>query len=163
MRSGSARNEGPAVTAGGIFQWRAFIDEVVRQPYVLFCRVVRSRADIVGVLCGRRDEVATLGAMYLLNEAQGHGIGGRLMSELLAWADDAPTHLWVTDYNERAIRFYERHGFKLTGERELWRGKLPNVRMARDPVPQPRSHGAQADRLRRETRSVTDHRNWSRT
>lgn len=34
--------------------------------------------------------------------------------------------------NERAIRFYQRYGFRTTGERELGRGKLPNVRMTRE-------------------------------
>lgn len=79
-----------------------------------------------------------LGPTYLLNEAQGQGIGGQLMGEFFLWADGAPMHLWVTEYNGKAIQFYERHGFKLTDERELWRGRLPNVRMARDPVPHPR-------------------------
>ena len=69
--------------------------------------------------------------MYLLDEAQGQGIGSRMMGEFLAWAGDAPMSLWVTDYNERAVRFYERFGFKATDERELWRGRLPNVRMTR--------------------------------
>ncbi|WP_405834238.1 GNAT family N-acetyltransferase [Streptomyces sp. NBC_00105] len=132
------QQRGSAVTAEGIAQWREFIEEVVRRPDLLFCRVVRFRAEIVGVLCGHLNDGVTLGPMYLLNEAQGHGIGSRLMSEFLVWADEAPMHLWVTSYNERAIRFYERHGFKLTGERELWRGKLPNVRMTRDPVPHPK-------------------------
>lgn len=126
---------GSAVTTEGIAQWREFIDEVARHPERLFCRVVRSGAEITGVLCGRRDERVTLGPMYLLNEAQGQGIGGQLMGEFFLWADGAPMHLWVTEYNGRAIRFYERHGFHLTGERELWRGRLPNVRMARDFVP----------------------------
>jgi ribosomal protein S18 acetylase RimI-like enzyme len=125
-------HRGSAVTAEGIAQWREFLDEAVRQPDLLFCRVVRSGAEIVGFLCGRRDEVVTLGPMYLLNEAQGQGTGGRLMGEFLVWAQDAPMRLWVTEYNERAIRFYERYGFRTTGERELWRGKLPNVRMARE-------------------------------
>jgi ribosomal protein S18 acetylase RimI-like enzyme len=54
------------------------------------------------------------------------------MSEFLAWAGEAPIRLWVTAYNEGAIRFYARYGFKPTEERELWRGKLPNLRMVRD-------------------------------
>lgn len=95
-------HRGSAVTAEGIAQWRELIAEAVRQPDLLFCRVVRSGAEIVGFLCGRRDEVVTLGRMYLLNEAQGQGAGGRLMGEFLAWARDAPMRLWVTDYNERA-------------------------------------------------------------
>ncbi|MEW2188658.1 GNAT family N-acetyltransferase [Streptomyces microflavus] len=94
-------------------------------------------AAITGVLCGRRDESVTLGPMYLLDEVQGHGIGGQLMGEFSLWADGAPIHLWVTEYNGRAIRFYGRYGFRLTGERELWRDRLPNVRMARDLVQHP--------------------------
>ncbi|MGW6872085.1 GNAT family N-acetyltransferase [Streptomyces xanthophaeus] len=129
---------GSAATAEGIAQWREFIAEVARHPDRLFCRVVRSGAEITGVLCGRRDELVTLGPMYLLDEAQGQGIGGQLMGEFFLWADDAPLHLWVTEYNGRAIRFYERHGFQLTGERDLWRGRLPNVRMARGLVQHPR-------------------------
>jgi len=42
--------------------------------------------------------------------------------------------LWGTEYNERAVRFYERCGFKTTGERVVWRGKPPNVRMSCDPT-----------------------------
>lgn len=119
----------------GIARWREFIEETGRRPDLLFCRVVRSGADIVGFLCGRRDEGATLGPMYLLEEAQGRGLGDRLMRDFLTWAGDEPIRLWVTDYNGRAIRFYERHGFRATGERELWHGKLPNIRMTRDPRP----------------------------
>jgi GNAT superfamily N-acetyltransferase len=127
-------HRGSVVTAEGVAQWSEFIEEATRQPDQFICRVVRSGAGIVGFLCGRRGEVVRLGPMYVLNEAQGQGVGGQLMSEFLAWAGEAPMRLWVTAYNERAIRFYQRYGFKATGERELWRGKLPNLRMARDSV-----------------------------
>ncbi|MER7028458.1 MULTISPECIES: GNAT family N-acetyltransferase [Streptomyces] len=73
----------------------------------------------------------TLGPMYVLRRAQGLGIGSRLMAAFLAWAGDAPMRLWVTSTNEGAIRFYRRHGFAPTGEHQLWRGRLPNVRMVR--------------------------------
>ncbi|MFK0224015.1 GNAT family N-acetyltransferase [Streptomyces vinaceus] len=125
-------HRGSSATPEGIAQWREFIEAAGRQPDLLFCRVVRSETEIVGFLCGRRDEVVSLGPMYLLDEAQGRGAGGRLMGEFLTWAGLAPIRLWVTDYNDHAIRFYQRYGFKATGERELWRGKLPNMRMIRD-------------------------------
>ncbi|MFF2045409.1 GNAT family N-acetyltransferase [Kitasatospora sp. NPDC058170] len=125
-------HRGPTVTAEGIGRWRVFIEEAGWQLEQLYCRVVRCDTRIVGVLCGRRDETVTLGPMYLLDEAQGQGVGQRLMEGFLAWAQDAPVRLWVTEYNERAIRFYEHHGFRLTEDRELWRGRLPNVRMVRD-------------------------------
>ncbi|MCX5388573.1 hypothetical protein [Streptomyces sp. NBC_00094] len=37
----------------------------------------------------------------------------------------------VTEYNERAVRFYEHYGFVSTGKRQLRQGRLPNVRMIR--------------------------------
>ncbi|MFE3456649.1 GNAT family N-acetyltransferase [Nocardiopsis aegyptia] len=125
-------HRGTSATAEGIARWRDFIEEVGRQPDLLFCRVVRSGRELVGFLCGVREEAVTLGPMYLLNEAQGRGIGDLMMREFLTWAGNAPMRLWVTDYNERAIRFYQRYGFRATGERELWRGKLPNIRMVRN-------------------------------
>ncbi|MFD7530774.1 GNAT family N-acetyltransferase [Streptomyces sp. NPDC059849] len=125
-------HRGSCATEEGTAQWREFIAAAKQRPDLLFCRVVRSGTEIVGFLCGRRDDIVGLGPMYLLDEAQGKGTGGRMMSEFLAWSGSAPVRLWVTEYNERAVRFYERYGFKATGEREIWRGRLPNVRMIRD-------------------------------
>ena len=48
---------------------------------------------------------------------QGHGIGARLLEYALEHLD-AQT-LWALEKNEGAIRFYQRHGFRLTGERQL--------------------------------------------
>jgi GNAT superfamily N-acetyltransferase len=75
--------------------------------------------------------VVTLGPMYLLRELRDLGVGSLLMADFLAWSGSDPARLWVTSYNTAAIRFYTRHGFRPTGERELWRGRLPNLRMAR--------------------------------
>ncbi|GAB2744293.1 GNAT family N-acetyltransferase [Streptomyces bullii] len=58
------------------------------------------------------------------------------MREFLTWAGGSPMRLWVTACNEQAVRFYERYGFTLTGERETWRGRLPNIRMTHDGTPQ---------------------------
>lgn len=132
MRHGSVNSAAPSRPSKGPPSGGEFVEAVKQQPDLLFCRVVRSETEMVGFLCGRRDEVVSLGPMYLLNEVQGQGVGGRLMSEFLAWAGSTPMRLWVTDYNERAVHFYERYGCKATGERELWRGKLPNMRMTRD-------------------------------
>lgn len=134
-------HRGASATAEGIVQWREFIAAENRQPDLLFCRVVRSGTEIVGVLCGRRGEVVTLGPMYLLNHVQGQGLGARLMTEFLSWAGAAPICLWVTDYNDSAVRFYQRHGFMITGERELWQGRLPNLRMTREVTSGSVDHG----------------------
>jgi ribosomal protein S18 acetylase RimI-like enzyme len=58
-----------------------------------------------------------LGALYVLPSAQGLGIGHLLLERNLAWhGADQAVYLNVAAYNEQAKRFYERHGFVLTGE-----------------------------------------------
>lgn len=43
------------------------------------------------------------------------GIGAKLLE--FAVKDHHANRLWALEKNKRAIRFYERHGFRLTGER----------------------------------------------
>jgi GNAT superfamily N-acetyltransferase len=129
-------HRGSVTTPGEIARWREFVVRAASQPDQVFCRVVRCRGEIVGFLCGRREGKAVdLGPMYLLRRAQGGGLGGRLMNAFLDWAGESPVRLWVTTYNEGAVRFYRRHGFEATGEQDLWRGRLPNMRMVRIPSP----------------------------
>ncbi|MGF1431757.1 GNAT family N-acetyltransferase [Kitasatospora sp. LaBMicrA B282] len=135
--------------AAGAARWREFTARAAAEPQRCFCRVVRQRGAAggrgaaVGVLCGLRAPVegggteVSLGPMYLRASVQGRGLGGRLMAEFLAWAEPDPIALWVTEYNEPAVRFYLRHGFRPTGERELWRERLPNLRLRRPPTVAP--------------------------
>ena len=48
---------------------------------------------------------------------QGHGIGARLLEYAVDYLG-AKT-LWALEQNAGAIRFYRRHGFRLTGEKRL--------------------------------------------
>lgn len=75
--------------------------------------------ETVGFTCpfiepsGRR----RVGALYVLPSVQRLGIGHLLLERNLAWhGEDHDVYLNVAAYNTRAIRFYERHGFVLTGE-----------------------------------------------
>ena len=46
----------------------------------------------------------------------GSDLGHRLLARNLAWHDeDQDVYLIVAAHNERAVRFYARHGFVLTG------------------------------------------------
>jgi len=57
-----------------------------------------------------------VGALYVLPAFHGRGIGHLLLARNLAWhGAGQDVYLHVAAYNERAIRFYERHGFVLTG------------------------------------------------
>ncbi len=53
-----------------------------------------------------------LNSLYLRRDVQGTGLGSRLLRAAIG-DDDA--HLLVVDVNERARRFYERHGFRPGG------------------------------------------------
>ncbi|WP_415947375.1 GNAT family N-acetyltransferase [Streptomyces sp. KLOTTS4A1] len=130
-------HRGSSATAEGIAQWRDFIEAANRHPDAPhFCRVVRSDTEIVGYLCGHWEgsESITLGPMYLLDDAQGHGLGTRMMTDFLTWAGSARIRLGVVDCNKGAIRFYRRHGFDIAGERYLWRDRLPTMPMMREPL-----------------------------
>jgi ribosomal protein S18 acetylase RimI-like enzyme len=50
--------------------------------------------------------------LYVDPEAQSRGIGTALLDQAKALRPDG-LHLWVFQKNTEAIRFYERHGFKL--------------------------------------------------
>lgn len=52
-------------------------------------------------------------SLYVTAAVYGTGIGHRLMAQAIA---DQPAYLWVLEGNERAIRFYQRHGFRLDGQ-----------------------------------------------
>lgn len=51
---------------------------------------------------------------------QGRGIGGRLVE--FAVEELHGDNLWALEKNERAISFYQRHGFRLTGQRKTEEG-----------------------------------------
>jgi GNAT superfamily N-acetyltransferase len=57
-----------------------------------------------------------VGALYVLPAFHGRGIGHLLLERTLAWhGDGQDVYLQVAAYNQRAMRFYERHGFVRTG------------------------------------------------
>ena len=56
--------------------------------------------------------------LYTDHFFQGEGIGAELIS--YAVNQESADRLWVLEKNSRAIAFYERNGFKMTGERKLW-------------------------------------------
>jgi ribosomal protein S18 acetylase RimI-like enzyme len=57
-----------------------------------------------------------LDALYLIPDAQGKGLGTKLMERAAAFAGALPLELDVMDANKQAIRFYEKFGFKQVGE-----------------------------------------------
>jgi len=72
------------------------------------------------VTLGRADDHFELEHFYLTPDCQGRGIGAAVLARLLAEADAAglPIRLGVLQRSP-AARFYERHGFRFTGEDEF--------------------------------------------
>lgn len=60
-------------------------------------------------------------SMWVAPSHRGSGVAGELVDAVLEWADDVGARrvgLWVTRGNDRAQRFYERAGFRVTGDRQ---------------------------------------------
>ena len=74
------------------------------------------RATPGGTMNGR------LHSLYIDPDALGQGIGHALMSHALstftAWGCKR-AHLWVLEGNSRAVSFYERQGWQLTGDTKV--------------------------------------------
>lgn len=63
-------------------------------------------------------------ALYVLKEYRGTGVAQSLLAATLEQLSKYPTiGLWVLKENPRAIRFYEKNGFRKTGEEQY----LPSV------------------------------------
>lgn len=75
--------------------------------------VVRENGNVVGVGApGIVDGKRRIGALYVLPDMQGKGVGGKLMEKALAWhGTDEDIYLAVASYNQNAINFYKRFGF----------------------------------------------------
>lgn len=104
---------------------------VCEEAIVGFAALLASRDEDAGPGCGE------ISAIYALADAWGRGVGRALMDEaLVRLAGDGLTEvmLWVLDGNERAIRFYERAGFRPDGATKVddSRGfSLPELRYRR--------------------------------
>ena len=73
--------------------------------------------EVVGFIDPRIDEQGhrSIGAIYVAPEAQGQGVGSKLMKQLLDWyGRDQDIYLEVVGYNQNAIDFYKRFGFEQT-------------------------------------------------
>lgn len=58
--------------------------------------------------------------LYVDSFFAGQGIGRKLLT--FAVQERGCDHLWALEKNQDALRFYQRHGFRLTGRRELQPG-----------------------------------------
>ncbi|WLQ12679.1 GNAT family N-acetyltransferase [Hahella aquimaris] len=73
----------------------------------------------VGLLCYRLHEDALhLHLALIFREAQSQGLGSQVMAQLHRLAQETQRRITLSSFkdNHGAIRFYRRHGYRITGE-----------------------------------------------
>lgn len=91
------------------------VAEVYSSPKILeHIWVYEDEGIVKGLIRISKQEVIEL---YVDHFFQGQGIGADLIE--FAKKEQAVRYLWVLEKNTAAIRFYEAHGFHVTGNREL--------------------------------------------
>lgn len=88
------------------------VAEEYREKAVLANTYVYDDSIVRGMIRVEGTEVIKL---YVDTFFQGCGIGAKLIE--FAMENFGVNCLWALEKNEKAIRFYEKHGFQMTGER----------------------------------------------
>lgn len=68
-------------------------------------------------------------ALYVADEGQRHGIGGRLLDEILRAHPSGDVILWAAERNDTARRFYEKNNFRADGRTLDWE-PFPGLKVA---------------------------------
>lgn len=89
-------------------------DEYLHRPDLLQRTFVYDDGVVKGFIRIRGREIEKLFVEPVLHS---RGIGAALLA--YAVRDHNASFLWALEKNERAIAFYRRHGFQITGERKL--------------------------------------------
>lgn len=83
---------------------------------------------VKGIIRISGDEIKKL---FIEPTFQSQGIGAKLLD--FAVSVKCASWLWVLEYNKRGIAFYERHGFRLTGEKIIEDEWVPLLKMEHTP------------------------------
>lgn len=106
----------PRIENEGIESRKQLIKKVEGDPsHNLYYLAKGSSGEILGFIGAQKDsESQELGGLYVDKAYQGKGVAQSLMQKFMEWIDiEEEVFLWVAKYNPRAIRFYEKYGFKL--------------------------------------------------
>jgi ribosomal protein S18 acetylase RimI-like enzyme len=94
--------------------------------------VAREGSKVIGYCTAKKnEEINQLGAIYLMPAYHGKGVGKKLIEALLEWlGNDKDILAEVASYNNRAISFYEKYGFKKNGVTGFLR-EIPIIELMR--------------------------------
>lgn len=121
-------------TNEGLERSKEFIANVLADPLQMH-NVAIVGDEVVGFVhvSTREDGTKELEAIYVSPKVFGRGVGANLMAAADRWIDGVKTWVTVATYNKRAIRFYEKHGFRLLpGSEGFYRDIIPTIKMGRD-------------------------------
>lgn len=130
-------NVGYVADASGTEFRTDLFEKVIAGDDNVFYRVVKDKdGEVVGfahaVKYDDAEKLSRLEALYTLERVQGQGLGSKLMQEMLDWlGDEKPVCLQAISYNQHAIEFYERYGFALTGNKEVFKEPMEVVEMVK--------------------------------
>ncbi len=99
-----------------------------------FYRVAVDGKKIVGFIHAlKEDGITKLGGLYIAKEHYSTGLAQQLAALTDEWFGNDIVELEVVAYNKRAIRFYEKWGFKkVEGSESLFKDKIPDFTMRRE-------------------------------
>jgi ribosomal protein S18 acetylase RimI-like enzyme len=112
---------------------RAIFEKIVNDE-TQFYRLAEKEGEVVGFVhvSTKGDDTKELDAIYTDPKTFGSGLGKQLIKLADEWIGRTTTTLQVATYNERAIRFYKKHGFKIVEDSEnLYADKIPVISMIR--------------------------------
>lgn len=122
------------LTDQALKQSRQILTDVINDPS-MFYRLAESGGKVVGFIhtATNNDGTKELEAIYTSPETFGSGLGQQLMNIANKWIGGTETTLKVAEYNARAIRFYEKNGFRIVqGTEELYKEMIPIITMKRE-------------------------------
>ena len=118
----------PAVVTG----FRRMVGDVVgeRAPVVFesFSRIAR---------CAPPEPHWHLAAVGVVSGRRGRNLGSRLLAAMLGRCDRLRLPAYLESSSPRNVGFYERLGFRVSGEVSTADGRVPLTLMWRDPAPKP--------------------------
>lgn len=101
--------------------WHGLVGPVVDGGFALYV-VDRGAGPLAGTVYARvepdQPDLGYVGAMWLDEDLRGGDWANRLLALAEDWTGErgaAGVHLWVSQSNDRAWRFYSRHGYQPTG------------------------------------------------
>lgn len=101
----------------GEMQVVSLIDGYFSKPEILSHLYVYDDGLIKGFLLRNAEEKTEIEKLFVDPFFQSEGVGGKLIE--YAIGEFGANRLWALEKNVRAIAFYQRHGFHLTGEEKL--------------------------------------------